>query len=351
MAFLRIILFPFSLLYGLIVRLRNLLYDKHLLHSVEFDLPIICVGNLSVGGTGKTPMVEYLINLTGKDGKTAVLSRGYKRKTKGFRIADPRSNALQIGDEPMQMHTKYPEVTIAVAEQRVPAIPQILHERPQTQIVILDDAFQHRPLRAGMNILLTTYSKPFTSDYFLPTGTLRDSRTSAKRADVIVVTKCPPNMTEEEKNALIRNINPAINQSIFFSSLCYGNFYPLSKNNIPSPGDDTTTLLVCGIANPRPILSELKKISGKAEYLLFKDHHDFSKMDLDKIRRKFESSKGPKKVIVMTEKDAARLSHFKTELTGLPILIWPVTQQFLFDEGPAFDKMIHDFIHSFSAEE
>src|SRR5689334_200851 len=190
----RILLLPFAIMYGIGVWIRNWLYDHNLLRSSSFGLPLICVGNLSVGGTGKSPMVEYLVLHLKSRYKVATLSRGYKRKTKGYALATDQTTAIDIGDEPMQFHLKFGDVPVAVGEQRLEAIPQLLHDRPETQVVILDDAFQHRAIQAGFNILLTDYGNLFTRDFFLPTGDLRDTRSSYKRAQVIVVTKCKPDL-------------------------------------------------------------------------------------------------------------------------------------------------------------
>jgi len=189
----RHLLLPFSLIYGSVVRLRNTLYDKKFWRSTTFDLPLICVGNLSVGGTGKTPMVEYLVSILQDKYKTATLSRGYKRKTKGFLIAGEKSEAADIGDEPMQIHKKFPQITVAVAEERVIGIPQLLFAKPETEVIILDDAFQHREVAAGLNILLTDYNNPYSNDLLLPAGNLRDSKKSSERADIIIVAKCKSN--------------------------------------------------------------------------------------------------------------------------------------------------------------
>ncbi|MBS1567386.1 MAG: tetraacyldisaccharide 4'-kinase, partial [Bacteroidetes bacterium] len=192
----RILLFPLSLIYLAAIWLRNRLYDWNILKSVSFNMPLICIGNVAVGGTGKSPMVEYLIGRLKNQFRIATLSRGYKRKTKGYTLANAQSTALEIGDEPMQFHLKYPDIAIAVGEERVVAIPQILHDRPDTQAIILDDAFQHRAIKAGLNIILTDFSNLYTRDWYLPTGDLRDERLSMRRAQIIVVTKCPPNLGE-----------------------------------------------------------------------------------------------------------------------------------------------------------
>ena len=215
----RILLFPLSLLYWLVIWIRNRLFDKNVFKSTSFNLPIICVGNIAAGGTGKSPMVEYLVKNLRDNYKVATLSRGYKRKTAGYALATESSNALEIGDEPMQFHIKFPDVAVAVGEERMVAIPQLLHDRPDTAVIILDDAYQHRTVKAGLNILLTEYSNLYTEDWYLPTGDLRDERSSAKRADIIVVTKCPSTLSNDEKEAVRAEIAPLPHQQMFFSTI------------------------------------------------------------------------------------------------------------------------------------
>src|SRR6478752_10285047 len=202
----RVLLLPFALIYGLIIFLRNWLFDKSYLKSAEFNFPLICVGNLSVGGTGKSPMVEYLIQLLRPHFKIATVSRGYKRKTKGYVLAKDNTTSLDIGDEPMQFHINFPDIAVAVGEERMVAIPQLLHDKPDTEAIILDDAFQHRAIKAGLNILLTVYNDLFVDDFFFPTGDLRDQRASAKRAQIIVITKCPADLSATEKEKIIKRV-------------------------------------------------------------------------------------------------------------------------------------------------
>ena len=223
----RFVLFPLSIIYGFVIWVRNKLYDKNILKSASFNFPVICVGNLSVGGTGKTPMVEYLIRLLKTEYKVATMSRGYKRKTKGFAIANNNTTALDIGDEPMQFYKKFPDITVSVAEERLVSIPQLLHDKPNTNVIILDDAFQHRQVKAGLNILLTEYRDLFTRDFILPAGNLRDLKSSYKRADIIVVTKCKSHLNEEEKSQIIKEIKPLAHQKIFFTKIEYASPYHL----------------------------------------------------------------------------------------------------------------------------
>ena len=223
----RILLFPFSLVYALVAGIRNSLYDKGIFTSATFSLPLICIGNLSLGGTGKSTLVEFLLRNFQHDFRMAVLSRGYRRRTKGYALANSRSTALDIGDEPMQFYRKFPEVTIAVGEERIVAIPQLLHDKPGTQVILLDDALQHRSIRAGLNVLLTDYARLFTRDWMLPTGNLRDSRSSYKRCQLIVVTKCPVDLTEAQAAAVRKSIRLLPEQELFFAALEYGTPYHL----------------------------------------------------------------------------------------------------------------------------
>ena len=221
-------------------------------------LPLICIGNLSVGGTGKSPMVEYLVTRLKDKFRVATLSRGYKRKTKGYALANENTTALEIGDEPMQFHLKFPGVPVAVGEERLVAIPQLLHDKPDTQAIILDDAFQHRSIKAGLNIILTDYNNLFTRDFYLPTGDLRDLKSSYKRSEIIVVTKCKTDLTEVEKQKIIKEISPLPDQQIFFTAIEYGLIYHISNKREIELDNKTDVLLVTGIANPRPLKKMLE---------------------------------------------------------------------------------------------
>ena len=344
----RYLLLPITWLYGAIIWLRNKLFDKNILKSASFNFPIICVGNLATGGTGKTPMTEYLIRLLNKDFKTATLSRGYKRKTVGFAIADEKTTALEIGDEPMQFHQKFPDTTVAVGEERIVAIPQLLHERPETEVIILDDAFQHRQVKAGLNIILTDFSNLYTRDFILPAGDLRDVRSSSKRADIIIVTKCKADLREEEKKKIIAEINPAANQTIYFTTIVYSKPYHLFTKEIIDIEHDYGILLVCGIANPRPLKEHLTKHADSYDMLRFADHHIFHSNDLKDIKQHFEKIALNKKVILTTEKDAVRLQKFEQELKDFPIYVIPIEHQFLFNEAAQFNSSITGFIKNFN---
>jgi tetraacyldisaccharide 4'-kinase len=344
---LRIFLFPFSLIYGLIIIVRNFLFDKNIIKSVSFNLPIIAVGNLSLGGTGKSPMVEYLITLLKDKYKVATLSRGYKRKLKGYVLAKAHTTAIEIGDEPMQFYSKFPDVAVAVGEERIVAIPQLLQDCPETNVIILDDAFQHRIIKPGLNILLTEYDNLFTQDYFLPAGNLRDQKSSYKKADVIVVTKCPFNLSEEEKDTIKKEINPLPHQKVFFTAIEYGHLYHMvDKSQKPFTLKDEI-LLVCGIANPTPLRKHLSQNARTYNQLSFSDHHIFTLADIKKIKNKFHGINADKKMIITTEKDAVRLMKFNEELVSMPVFVLPVRHRFLFGEGIQFDSIVDTFVEMF----
>ena len=345
----RFLLLPFALLYGAVIWVRNKLYDRNILKSTSINLPIICVGNLSVGGTGKSPMVEYLLRLLKDQCEIATLSRGYKRKTKGYALADESSSALEIGDEPMQFHLKFPDVAVAVGEERLEAIPQLLHDRPKTQVIILDDGFQHRAVKAGLNIILTDYSNLFTRDFFLPTGDLRDERRSYKRAEIIIVTKCIPDLSEEERKEIIAEIKPMAHQQVFFSAIEYGiPYHILHPEQEYYLHKKLEVLLVTGIANIEPLKNYVLDNSYTYEKLSYSDHYVFSIDDLKEIRKRFSKIENEYKVIITTEKDAVRLVKFREELEDLPLFVLPIQHRILFNGEEQLKKSITGFISNFS---
>jgi tetraacyldisaccharide 4'-kinase len=345
----RVLLLPFALLYGLVIIIRNKLFDKGYFKSADFHFPLICVGNLAVGGTGKSPMVEYIIRLLHKDFKVATLSRGYKRKTKGYVLANERSTALELGDEPMQFHVKFPGVAVAVGEERLDAVPQLLQDKPDIEAIILDDAFQHRAVTAGLNILLTEFSNLFSYDVFLPTGDLRDARSSYKRADIIVVTKCPPDLSIEQKRKTIRDISPYPHQKVFFTSIEYGIPYHLTSKQERSITKADEILLVCGIANPQPLKEYIFDNAETYYQQDYSDHHIFSIDDLREIKKKYERIDASSKFIITTEKDAMRFIKFNEQIADLPLYVLPIRHKFLFNEGSSFDELVISFIRNFKS--
>jgi tetraacyldisaccharide 4'-kinase len=285
--------------------LRNKFYDWGIFQSSEYEIPTICVGNLSVGGTGKTPMIEYLIRLLKDDFKIATLSRGYKRSTHGFIIADEMATALSIGDEPFQFYNKFEDVIVSVDADRRNGISRLLELENPPQVILLDDAFQHRKVKAKFNVLLTPYNDLYVNDILLPTGNLREPKRGAKRADVIVVTKCPQSITENEKQRIIDLIKPHSYQNVFFSWISYSEFIKNSVEEKPlNYVSDKKLTLVTGIANPKPLLEYMKSVRLDFEHLNFKDHHEFTSSEIENLRTK--------EFILTTEKDFMRLSsHFE----------------------------------------
>jgi len=345
----RVLLLPIAVIYGLVIYIRNWLFDKNYIKSAAFNFPLICVGNLAVGGTGKSPMVEYLITLLKPTFTIGTLSRGYKRKTKGYALANQYSTALEIGDEPMQFHSKFPDIAVASCEERIVGIPHLLQDVPNLQAIILDDAFQHRTVKAGLNILLTECSNLYSQDFFLPTGDLRDKWASAKRAQIIIVTKCPYNLSSEMKQKAIRSLNPDAIQKVFFTTIEYGTPY-----HIFNPGDEwlitprDEVLLVCGIANPKLLKEYLLEKTHTYYQQDYSDHHIFSIDDLNEIKDKFEEIHAKDKMILTTEKDAVRLLKFREQLAPLPMYVLPIKHYFLFEEGEQFNELVTDFIRNFS---
>ena len=306
------------------------------------------MGNIAVGGTGKTPMTEYLIELLQQKYAVATLSRGYKRKTKGFAIANSKTTALEIGDEPMQFHEKFPKVTVAVGEERFEAIPQILHEYPKTEVIILDDAFQHRSVNAGLNILLTEYNNLYSRDFMMPAGDLRDVRLSSKRAQIIIVTKCKTGIDEHEKKLIAKELKLLSHQNLFFSEILYSAPSHIFNKSNYAMTESTDLLLITGIANPKPMKSFLAEHIHSFDMLHYPDHHIFSSTDLKDILKHFDKIKSTDKIILTTEKDAVRLKKFEKELVELPIYALPVKTYILFNESLKLNHLILDYISGFS---
>src|SRR6056297_2791239 len=313
---LSLVLYPITLLYGLVIRVRNQLFDWEILPSREFDLPVISVGNITVGGTGKTPHVEYLVELLKPEFKIAALSRGYKRKTRSFRIATPESGVEEIGDEPRQMKQKYPDITVAVDRKRVHGIEQLIELPEQVDVVLLDDAFQHRYVKPGISILLIDYNRMITEDTFLPAGRLREAVSGKKRADIILITKSPMKMKPMEMRNIVKQLDLDLHQHLFFTTIEYGKLIPVYNDGNVETGisgrdKKTTLLIVSGIANPRPIRRFARTISTSLHELKFPDHHAYTMNDLEKIKARYLTLNHPDAIILTTEKDAIRLQELE----------------------------------------
>lgn len=334
MNLLRKILFPFAVLYGFITSIRNFLFDKGMLKSHSFDVPVIAVGNLSVGGTGKTPQIEYLIRLLSPNYKVATLSRGYKRQSKGFVLADSTSNAEILGDEPFQFYTKFKNIQVAVDADRKNGIEQLLYQQERPDVILLDDAFQHRKVKAGFYILLTSYGDLFCDDFMLPTGNLRESRSGAKRADIIVVTKCPANLSLDEQNEIKSKLQLNSDQELYFSYIDYDDsIYSEDKILKVSEIKNVDKLLLAGIAKPEPFFRYLQDES--VECLTYPDHHHFSEKELLEINNKSKN-----KIIITTEKDFVRL---KGSIPKEQLFYLPIRSTFL-SVSENFDKTITNYV-------
>ena len=319
------LLAPISWIYGFVVWLRNLLYDDHILRSTKVSIPTICVGNLAVGGTGKTPMAEYLISLLSSDYKVALLSRGYGRKTRGFRLANEHDTAQTIGDEPMQIHSHFPDIPVAVCTDRVKGVKRLQQLFPDLQCIILDDAYQHRKLRCGFYVLLTPYDRLYTNDHMLPWGRLRDLPNQSHRANVVVVTKCPAKMQPIERRIVSNTLQLASYQHLFYSSIGYK---PYKIHHTP--------LLVTGIANPKPLLEYLQQQYTDTKLLAYPDHHVFTKQDIHHILHTATQYE----CVVTTEKDYMRMQQTPiVEALGEKLHVLPIQTDLGIDKE-AFDRQI-----------
>ncbi|GIZ14701.1 tetraacyldisaccharide 4'-kinase [Capnocytophaga catalasegens] len=333
MKIIRYLLLPFTLVYAGVIYLRHWLYDIGFFSSKKYDFPIICVGNLSVGGTGKTPMTEYLIRLLTPSYKIAILSRGYKRKTKGLIIADAQSTARTLGDEPFQYHKKFPEILVAVDEKRIRGTEYLLQKYPELQTIILDDAFQHRAIRAGFSLLLTAYDDLYIDDFLLPTGNLRDIIHRVSQADCIIVTKCPTQLSEADKKQILYRIKPKNRQAVYFTGIKY-------SEKICSETEQKDLLewiqkpftLITGIANPKPLTDYLTGLGAEYKLVSFSDHHHFSPEEIASLQKESR--------ILTTEKDYVRLYKEIPSIFYLSIETY-----FIFDEEKrSFNQVIMGFI-------
>lgn len=335
MKFVRFLLFPFAFIYYLITSIRNYFYNTGILKSQSFSIPIIVVGNLSVGGTGKTPQIEYLIKLLKDQFKTAVLSRGYKRKTSGFILLNKNHKVDEVGDEPMQYFKKFDSISVAVDEQRVRGVQHLLNLK-SPDVVLLDDAYQHRKIEGSYYILLTKYDDLFTRDFLLPVGNLRESRIGAKRADCIVVTKCPNSISHAEIDEIKGKLSKYCS-SVYFSSIAYSDRI-LRNSEMPIEElKDHSILLITGIANPNPLIEFLNYNRLEYSHLKFSDHHHFSEQEIQSIQAKFDAIQSEKKIILTTEKDYVRLVN-KLKLSYLPI------KTTILGESEQFDSAILNHI-------
>ncbi len=335
----RKILYPLSVLFEGLTKIRNKFYDEEILVSKAFDLPILLVGNLRVGGTGKTPQVAYLVKLLKEKYRIAVLSRGYKRKTSGFVLANSNTGVSEIGDEAYQLSKQFSTITIAVDADRVNGINKLVALKSPPEVIVLDDAFQHRKIRAGFNILLTPYTDLYTDDSHLPTGNLRENSKGAERAQVIIVTKCPDQLTEEQEFKTAVKLHPTLEQTIFFTKISYADFIQNEQERINlSDLVAYSILLITGIENPRPLLEFLDSKRIKYKHLSYKDHHHFTESDIEKIEMEFKKFSNKKRLILSTEKDYVRIFE------SLNVLYYLAIETTFINHQKDFDTLILNYV-------
>jgi tetraacyldisaccharide 4'-kinase len=347
----KILFFPFAVIYGIITSLRNLLYDWKFLKSKSVDVHTICVGNLAVGGTGKTPHVEYLINILQNDFKIAILSRGYKRKTSGFIQATNTSTAFDIGDEPLQYKTKNPQLEVCVDANRVNGIKKILEFPEPPKVVILDDAFQHRALNCELKIVISEYNNLYLNDCMMPAGYLRESKKGIERADIIIISKTPDKTTAIDIRNVIKDLKPLAHQQLFFTWLKYGEL-----KGFQNPADTIDTLddlfryrivAFTGIGNPKPMITYLKEYASDVKHIQFPDHHSFTIQDIADVRAQLDAIEGGNKIVVTTEKDAMRLrgTDLQDIANTLPLYVLPIEVDFK-DKTQEFNDTIINYVRT-----
>jgi len=344
-------LYPFSILYKLITDIRNFLFDKGILLSMEFSIPVICIGNITVGGTGKTPHAEHIIRLLKKEFKVAILSRGYKRKSSGFRVVTRSSKVGETGDEPLQICRKFPDVLVTVDRNRVNGIKNIMKDHPETDVIILDDGFQHRSVRPGLSIMLTDYNRLITRDYLMPYGRLRENRKNRKRADILIISKTPEEITKSTIKDITSEVKSSPGQKIYFTKICYDALSPVfdSEESNNFSGKDYRNygaVLITGIASPGMLSIHLKKQFKEIIHLDFPDHYYFDENDIQKVKEAFNNLKPKEKLIITTEKDAVRLrelSNIEDQLRSVFCYL-PVRVSFVNDNETEFDNLIFEYV-------
>jgi tetraacyldisaccharide 4'-kinase len=343
-----IFLFPLSLLYGFVISFRNTLFDWKIIKSREFSLPVFSIGNITVGGTGKTPHTEYLANLLKDEYKVAVISRGYKRKTKGFRYVENDATTLEVGDEPLQIKTNLPEISVAVENRRVKGIKKLIEDMQRLNAIIMDDGFQHRYVKPGVSILLMDYYRPFTRDYLLPYGRLRDKIHEKRRANIIIVTKTPKDVKPINRRIISKSLKPYPYQEIFYTTYHYGMIKPVFRD-IPASNPQITknsmVLLVTGLADPGTFKQHIKNFTNNVVHLRYPDHYTYKNKDIQKIAKKFDHLEGDDKFILTTQKDAIRLREIEIDNEIRKRLFYiPINVQFLDDSEEDFKELIYRYM-------
>ncbi|MCU0423799.1 MAG: tetraacyldisaccharide 4'-kinase [Bacteroidia bacterium] len=348
---LRYLLLPFSWLYGLIISIRNACYSLGIYTRTSFDFPVICIGNLTVGGTGKTPHIEWFIHTFSNEIKVAVLSRGYKRKTVGYRLASAIDDASTIGDEPFQLYKKFPAVAIAVAESRVMGIPYLLADKQDTDVILMDDGFQHLAIKAGLNILLCDYNNPYYDDCLLPAGLLREHKHGATRAEVIIVSKCPADLSIDAAQTIIKKIAPLPSQQVFFTTLVYGECISITASaNQTKVSSYTNAVALSGIAKANLFINQIKLSHSHVKELTFSDHQHYTADRIQQLAEVAESIKPC--AIITTEKDAVKLMapDILPHINHLPIWYIPIRVKIMFDQEEELITIIRRYLESYQQQ-
>lgn len=344
--FLLILLLPFSWLYGLVILLRSILYKHGILTRTQFNFPIICVGNLAVGGTGKTPHIEWLISQLSPELKIGVLSRGYKRKTSGYVLAKQTSSPYDIGDEPYQIKQKFNQVALAVSENRVLGVPQLLGDRPDVQVILMDDGFQHLSIKAGFNIILTDFNRPFFNDKLLPAGLLREPVNGAARADIIIVTKCPKDITESQQQQVINAIKPQAHQSVYFTYITY--FTPIAITQaaraLVKPPVNQLCVALSGLAKAEHFLNHINQQYKQVTPLTFADHVTYNTEKIQALAQSVALKENT--WVATTEKDAVKLgaADIIEHINHIPIWYFPIGVEFINQQHQSFLAQLKHYI-------
>jgi len=338
----RYLLFPFSFIYGSITAMRNLLFDYGIFKSQSYTIPIICIGNLSVGGTGKTPHTQYLLDLLKNNYKVAVLSRGYGRKNSNLQLVEITSNAFEVGDEPLQLKQNNPECLVVVEKNRNKGVKQILKDFPETEVILLDDGYQHRWIKAGFNILITPFSSPYYKDYLMPVGKLRESKKGVSRANAVIFSKTPENTNPTLKKGMLERLHLFAHQEAYFSGIEYHRFKCINNNTELEENNPYSITLVSGIANTNPLIKYLEEKGHSINHLKYSDHHNYSSNDIDTILAEYNADKSIKKLILTTEKDATKLKQFLPHFKDVNFYYIPI--EIKIDQSKKFKNQILDYV-------
>ena len=338
----RYLLFPLSFIYGSITDIRNLLFDYGIFKSQSYTIPIICIGNLSVGGTGKTPHTQYLLDLLKNNYKVAVLSRGYGRKNSNLQFVETTSNALKVGDEPLQLKKNNPECLVVVEKNRNKGVKKILNDFPETEVILLDDGYQHRWIKAGFNILITPFSSPYYKDYLMPVGKLRESKKGVSRANAVIFSKTPENTNPTLKKGMLERLHLFAHQEAYFSGIQYHRFKCINNNTELEENNPYSITLVSGIANANPLIKYLEEKGHSINHLKYSDHHNYSSNDIDTILAEYNADKSIKKLILTTEKDATKLKQFLPHFKDVNFYYIPI--EIKIDQSKKFKNQILDYV-------